>query len=103
MVVSDPPTQGEVQAIADKLDELINGLRRLADDFPGRITGVSWDRRGRSRRGTGQDRIWLKRVLVRVEETASMNPLDRDRYDRQESQSLRERKSAEAAAAPSSF
>jgi hypothetical protein len=28
MVVSDPPTQGEVQAIADKLDELINGLRR---------------------------------------------------------------------------
>jgi hypothetical protein len=28
MVVSDPPTQGEVQAIADKLDELINALRR---------------------------------------------------------------------------
>ena len=28
MVVSDPPTQGEVQTIADKLDELINGLRR---------------------------------------------------------------------------
>lgn len=28
MVVSDPPTQGKVQAIADKLDELINGLRR---------------------------------------------------------------------------
>ena len=26
--VSDPPTQGEVQAIADKLDELINALRR---------------------------------------------------------------------------
>lgn len=28
MVVSDPPTQSEVQAIADKLDELINALRR---------------------------------------------------------------------------
>jgi hypothetical protein len=28
MAVSDPPTQGEVQAIADKLDELINALRR---------------------------------------------------------------------------
>ena len=28
MAVSDPPTQGEVQAIADKLDELINTLRR---------------------------------------------------------------------------
>ena len=28
MVVSDPPTQGEVQQIADKLDELINALRR---------------------------------------------------------------------------
>jgi hypothetical protein len=28
MVVSDPPTQGEVQAIADNLDELINALRR---------------------------------------------------------------------------
>ena len=28
MVVSDPPTQAEVQTIADKLDELINGLRR---------------------------------------------------------------------------
>ena len=26
--VSDPPTQGEVQAIVDKLDELINALRR---------------------------------------------------------------------------
>jgi len=26
--VSDPPTQGEVQTIADKLDELINALRR---------------------------------------------------------------------------
>jgi len=26
--VSDPPTQGEAQAIADKLDELINALRR---------------------------------------------------------------------------
>jgi len=26
--VSDPPTPGEVQAIADKLDELINALRR---------------------------------------------------------------------------
>ncbi len=25
---SDPPAQGEVQAIADKLDELINALRR---------------------------------------------------------------------------
>ena len=25
---SDPPTQGEVQAIADKLDELISALRR---------------------------------------------------------------------------
>jgi hypothetical protein len=28
MAISDPPTQGEVQAIADKLDELINALRR---------------------------------------------------------------------------
>jgi hypothetical protein len=28
MTVSDPPTVGEVQAIADKLDELINALRR---------------------------------------------------------------------------
>jgi hypothetical protein len=28
MTVSDPPTQGEVQAIADKLDELILALRR---------------------------------------------------------------------------
>ena len=28
MAVSDPPTQAEVQAIADKLDELINALRR---------------------------------------------------------------------------
>lgn len=28
MAVSDPPTQSEVQAIADKLDELINALRR---------------------------------------------------------------------------
>ncbi len=28
MAVSDPPTQGEVQAIADKVDELINALRR---------------------------------------------------------------------------
>jgi len=28
MGVSDPPTQGEVQTIADKLDELINALRR---------------------------------------------------------------------------
>jgi hypothetical protein len=28
MAVSDPPTQGEVQAIADKLDEWINALRR---------------------------------------------------------------------------
>lgn len=27
MTVSDPPTQGEVQALADKLDELINELR----------------------------------------------------------------------------
>ncbi len=26
--ISDPPQQGEVQAIADKLDELINALRR---------------------------------------------------------------------------
>ena len=26
--VSDPPTQAEVQSIADKLDELINALRR---------------------------------------------------------------------------
>jgi len=26
--VSDPPQQSEVQAIADKLDELINALRR---------------------------------------------------------------------------
>jgi hypothetical protein len=28
MTVSDPPTQSEVQALADKLDELINALRR---------------------------------------------------------------------------
>jgi hypothetical protein len=28
LVVSDPPTQGEVQQIANKLDELINALRR---------------------------------------------------------------------------
>jgi hypothetical protein len=28
MGVSDPPTQGEVQQIANKLDELINALRR---------------------------------------------------------------------------
>ena len=28
MTVSDPPTQSEVQAIADKLDELILALRR---------------------------------------------------------------------------
>ena len=28
MTVSDPPTQAEVQAIADKIDELINALRR---------------------------------------------------------------------------
>jgi hypothetical protein len=28
MTVSDPPTQGEVQALADKLDELILALRR---------------------------------------------------------------------------
>ena len=28
MVVSEPPTQAEVQQIADKLDELINALRR---------------------------------------------------------------------------
>lgn len=28
MAVSDPPTQAEVQTIADKLDELINALRR---------------------------------------------------------------------------
>jgi hypothetical protein len=28
LTVSDPPTQGEVQTIADKLDELINALRR---------------------------------------------------------------------------
>jgi hypothetical protein len=28
MTVSDPPSQGEVQALADKLDELINALRR---------------------------------------------------------------------------
>jgi len=28
MGVSDPPSQAEVQAIADKLDELINALRR---------------------------------------------------------------------------
>ncbi len=28
LVVSDPPTQAEVQSIADKLDELINALRR---------------------------------------------------------------------------
>ena len=28
MGVSDPPTQAEVQALADKLDELINALRR---------------------------------------------------------------------------
>jgi hypothetical protein len=28
MTVGDPPTQGEMQALADKLDELINALRR---------------------------------------------------------------------------
>ena len=28
IIVSDPPTQGEVQQIADKVDELINALRR---------------------------------------------------------------------------
>jgi len=28
LLVTDPPTQGEVQVIADKLDELINALRR---------------------------------------------------------------------------
>ena len=28
MGISDPPSQGEVQAIANKLDELINALRR---------------------------------------------------------------------------
>ncbi len=28
LVVSDPPTQSEVQQIADKLDELITALRR---------------------------------------------------------------------------
>ncbi len=28
LTVSDPPTQGEVQAVANKLDELINALRR---------------------------------------------------------------------------
>jgi hypothetical protein len=28
LVVSDPPTQGEVQQIANKLDELIAALRR---------------------------------------------------------------------------
>ena len=28
MSVSDPPTQSEVQTIADKIDELINALRR---------------------------------------------------------------------------
>ena len=28
IIVSDPPTQAEVQQIADKLDELINALRR---------------------------------------------------------------------------
>ena len=28
LVVSDPPTQSEVQSIASKLDELINALRR---------------------------------------------------------------------------
>jgi len=28
MSVSDPPTQAEGQTIADKLDELINALRR---------------------------------------------------------------------------
>ena len=28
MNVSDPPTQSEMQTIADKVDELINALRR---------------------------------------------------------------------------
>ncbi len=28
LAVSDPPTQSEMQQIADKLDELINALRR---------------------------------------------------------------------------
>ncbi len=29
LVASDPPTQAEVQSIADKVDELINALRRV--------------------------------------------------------------------------
>ena len=29
LVVSDPPTQGEVQAVVDKVDELIMALRRV--------------------------------------------------------------------------
>ena len=28
MIVSDPPTRAEVQAVADKLDELLAGLKR---------------------------------------------------------------------------
>ena len=28
LTVSDPPTQGELQAVANKLDELISALRR---------------------------------------------------------------------------
>jgi len=29
MTVSDPPTQSEMQAVVDKLNELINALRRV--------------------------------------------------------------------------
>ena len=29
MTVSDPPMQGELQAVVDKLNELINALKRM--------------------------------------------------------------------------
>jgi hypothetical protein len=33
LTVSDPPTQAELQQIADKLDELIHALRRWGSQF----------------------------------------------------------------------
>lgn len=45
----------------------------------------------------------LNRAFISVEGTTTMNPLDRGSYDRRESESLRQKKAAEAAAASSSF
>lgn len=45
----------------------------------------------------------LDRAFVSVEGSTTMNPLDRGSYDRKESESLRQKKAAEAAAASSSF